>query len=343
MNFNLPISRIRSGWYSDKYFTRSRRILEEEDCHPQVVMQIFCKKEAVLCGVDEVLACLKAGSLNPHRLKVYALKEGCRIKPWETVMHIRGDYQTFVHLETLYLGILTRRTSVATAVRCVVDACEGKPVFFFSARFDHFLNQPGDGYAAKIGKATAVSTDASASWLDDKTAFGTIPHGLIAAFGGDTVKASLTFDRQMPQSIKRIVLVDFENDCVKTSLEVARALGRRLWAVRLDTSHEVKDRSVKARGFGSYGVCPELVRNVREALNRAGYPWVRIIISGGFDADRIRDFLRRRVPFDAVGVGSSFFRDRVEFTADIVKVNGQMCSKVGRKFKPNRRLQCRNF
>jgi len=339
MNFELPSRRIRSGWYSDKYFTRSQQVLKKEGRHPQVVMQVFCKKRALLCGINEALACLREGALAPHRLKVYALREASQIKPWESVMHLCGDYHSFVHLETVYLGILARRTSVATAVRDVVDASKGKPVFFFSARFDHLLNQPGDGYAAKVGGATAVSTDANASWLARDTVFGTIPHGLIAAFGGDTVKASLAFDRHMPRTIKRIVLVDFKNDCVGTSLEVARALGKRLWAVRLDTSREIRDASVRGRGPESLGVCPELVRHVRHALDREGYPWVRILISGGFDAKRIREFIRQHVPFDAVGVGSAFYHERIEYTADLVKVNGRDCSKVGRRFRPNHRFK----
>ncbi len=254
-------------------------------------------------------------------------------------MHIIGDYAAFAHLETIYLGILTRRTSMATAVRKVVDAAKGRPVFFFSARFDHFLNEPGDGYAAGVGGVDSVSTDANAAWLPRQRAFGTIPHGLIAAYGGDTVQASLAFDRFMPRSVKRIVLVDFQNDCVKTSLAVARVLGKRLWGVRLDTAREIRDRSVKGRGPASLGVCAELVRNVRHALDKAGYRWVRIIISGGFNADRIAEFVRKRVPFDGVGVGSSFFHERIEFTADIVRVNGRHCAKVGRQCRPNSKLR----
>lgn len=338
-DFKLPVSQIRSGYYSDKYFVRSRILLKKENRHPQVVMQVFCKKDALLCGVSEAVAALKSGSLSPRAFKIYALKDGEWVKPWETVMHIVGDYMAFVHLETIYLGILARRTSVTTAVRHVVETCQGKPVFFFSARFDHFLNQPGDGYAAKVGGVSGVSTDANTGWLGGEEAFGTIPHGLIAAYGGDTVKASAAFDRHMPKSIKRIVLVDFENDCVRTSLAVAQALGKRLWGVRLDTAREIRDRSVQERGAKAFGVSAELVRNVRQALDRQGYRWVRIIVSGGFSADRIREFVRARVPFDAVGIGSAFFHERIEFTADIVKVDGRPCAKVGRHFRANRRLR----
>lgn len=338
-DFRFPLSKIRSGWYSDKYFVRSRAVLEKDGRHPEVVMQVFCKKEALLCGVWEALACLKAGSSHPKRLKIYGLKDGVRIRSWEPVMHIVGDYTNFAHLETLYLGILTRQTSVSTAVDEVVRAAKGKPVLFFAARFDNFLNQPQDGYAAMIGGVRGVSTDANTECLEGSEAFGTIPHALIASYSGNTVKASLAFDRYMPKFIKRIALVDFENDCVRTSLAVAQALGKRLWGVRLDTASDLRDRSVKGRDANSKGVSAELVRNVRKALDRAGYLWVRIIVSGGFNPERISAFVRQKVPFDAVGVGSYFFHPRIEFTADIVKVDGKPCAKAGRFYRPNPRLK----
>lgn len=338
-NFDLPISRVRSSWYSDKYFARARLVLEKEKHHPEVVMQVFCKRNAILCGVQEVVACLRLGSSHPKKFKIYSLQEGDTIRPWETVMHIQGDYAAFVALETLYLGILARRSSLATAVRQVVKIAQGRPVLFFSARFDHYLQQPGDGFAAFVGGASGVSTDANTAWVKGREAFGTIPHGLIAAYGGDTVKACLAFDRHIPVSVKRIALVDFQNDCVKTSLEVARALGRRLWGVRLDTSREIRDSSVQGRGAESFGVSGELVRNVRKALDREDFRRVKIVISGGFNGERVRSFIARRVPFDAVGIGSAFLHDKIDFTADIVKVGGKPCAKAGRAFRPNPRLK----
>jgi nicotinate phosphoribosyltransferase len=236
-------------------------------------------------------------------------------------------------LETLYLGCLARRSAIATSVRKTVEAAQGKAVLFFSARFDHWSVQEGDGYAAYIGGARGVSTDANALWWKND-GVGTIPHGLIAAYGGNTIKASLAFDKHMPKSTERIVLVDFDNNCVKTSLEIAKSLGKRLWGVRLDTAGNLQDQSIKSKE-PSFGVCPELVWNVRKALNENGYPWVKIIVSGGFNEAKIREFVRLKVPFDAVGVGSFFFHDRIDFTADIVKVNGRPCAKVGRSYKEN--------
>lgn len=301
-------------------------------------MQIFCKQYAVLAGMGEVRELLRDGAFHPGSLRIRSLRDGHRIRPWETVATIEGSYADFVHLETLYLGILARRTMVATNVREVVDLASPRPVLFFGARFDHYENQEGDGYAAFLGGAQGVSTDAGAAWKHGE-GMGTIPHGLIAAYEGDTVAACLAFDKHMPRHIKRIALVDFDNDCACTSLEVARALGKRLWGVRLDTSETLRDRSVRKGGRRHFGVCADLVRNVRRALDRGGFPWVKIIVSGGFNTERVRRFIAHRVPFDAVGIGSSFYQRRIDFTADVVKVNGKPCAKVGRTYRPNPRLR----
>jgi nicotinate phosphoribosyltransferase len=136
------------------------------------------------------------------------------------------------------------------------------------------------------------------------------------------------------------VLVDFENDSVRTALEVAQALGPDLWGVRLDTSDRIADRSLQ-RLHGERapkGVAPELVGLVRDELDAAGFGDVHIVVSGGFDAERIRAFEAAGVPVDSYGVGSSLIRGSNDFTADVVVVDGRPCAKVGREFKPNARL-----
>jgi nicotinate phosphoribosyltransferase len=138
-----------------------------------------------------------------------------------------------------------------------------------------------------------------------------------------------------------VVLVDFENDSVRTSLEVARALGPRLWGVRLDTSRQMVDRSLWGE-MGDYdprGVNERLVRKVREALDADGFEHVRIVVSGGFDAERIREFERLGVPVDSYGVGSSLIRGENDFTADVVLADGRPVAKAGRRYRPNPRLE----
>ena len=352
--FALPVERMREGYYSDAYFNFSKGVLEAQNLHPRVTMQIFQKQErAILGGMDEALAMLRvcAGRYVGEgaarrweegwdKLEVLALYDGDEVSAWETVMLIEGDYSLFAHLETVYLGALTRRTLISTNVRRVVEAAGEKPILFFPARFDHYRVQTGDGYAAQVAGAIGVSTDAQASWWGGK-GIGTVPHGLIAACGGDTVEATRRFADVYYPEINVTALVDFDNDCVATSLACARALGERLWGVRLDTAETLVDRSLWAMmgQFRPNGVAPELVHEVRRALDGEGFQRVKIVVSGGFTAERIAAFEAAGVPADAYGVGSSLLRGVADFTADVVRVDGAPCAKTGRSYRPSPRLE----
>ena len=338
--FHLPVERMRSGYYSDKYFVRARETLEADHYHPRVTMQVFGKNHAFLGGIDEAIAILKLCSTSWSDLDVWALYDGDEVEPWETVLLVEGPFDAFANLETLYLGVLSRRTRVGTNTRRVVEAARPKDVMFFPARHDHWLVQTGDGYAAHIAGAIGVSTDAQASWWGSE-GIGTVPHGLIAAYGGDTVLATRKFAEYAPPDVRLVTLVDFENDCVRTALDVARALGHRLYGVRIDTSEMLVDHSVLPQmgRFRPTGVCPQLVRNVRSALDREGFSRVKIVVSGGFSVEKIAEFERQGVPVDAYGVGSSLFQGRYDFTADVVQLDGKPCAKVGREYRPNPRLE----
>jgi nicotinate phosphoribosyltransferase len=343
------VERIREGYYSDAYFNFTKELLEERGHCPRVTMQIFQKERSVLGGVDEAIAVLKLCS-GRHvdggwvdgwdELEVHALHEGDEIDPWETVMTIEGDYTLFAHLETVYLGCLARRSLVMKNVRSVVDAARGKQILFFPARHDHWLVQTGDGWAAHVAGAIGVSTDAQASWWGGR-GVGTVPHALIAAYDGNTVAAASEFAERFAGEMNVTVLVDFENDSVRTALEVADALGDRLWGVRLDTSERMVDRALwhEMGDFKPTGVNVKLTQRVRTALDEAGHGRVRIVVSGGFDAAKIREFEGVGAPVDAYGVGSSLVRGENDFTADVVRVDGRDCAKAGRAFRPNARLE----
>jgi nicotinate phosphoribosyltransferase len=77
---------------------------------------------------------------------------------------------------------------------------------------------------------------------------------------------------------------------------------------------------------------------VRDALDGDGFEQVRIVVSGGFTIEKIREFERKHVPVDAYGVGSSLIRGSNDFTADIVLTDGRPSAKVGRRYKPNPQL-----
>jgi nicotinate phosphoribosyltransferase len=344
------VEKIRDGYYSDAYFTFTKDVLLRDGHHPRVRMQVFQRHHSVLGGMDEAIAILREcsgqrlpdGSWEPgwDQLEVRALFDGDVVEPWETVLTIDGDYELFCHLETVYLGSLSRRTLISRNVREVVDAARGKAILYFPARFDHYRVQTGDGYAAHIAGAIGVSTDAQASWWGGR-GIGTVPHGLIAAYGGDTVRAAEAFARTLSDDLDIVVLVDFENDSVRSAIEVANALGPRLWGVRLDTSNTLVDRSLWSDmgTFDPRGVNPQLVWNVRRALDDAGHGHVRIVVSGGFTAAKIAAFEDQGVPVDAYGVGSALIRGENDYTADIVQCDGLPVAKVGRGERPNPRLE----
>jgi nicotinate phosphoribosyltransferase len=343
--FDLPVEKMREGYYADAYFNHARATLLQDDRHPRVVLQVFQKKSAWLGGMDEAIAILKLCSYDWDELTVHALHDGDRIEPWDTVMTIEGDYTLFAHLETAYLGVLSRRTLITSNVVRVLEAANGKPLIFMPARHDHHRVQTGDGYAAYVagrvvGAPIGVTTDEQASWWGGR-GIGTVPHSLIASYGGNTVLAATKFAEWASEDMNITVLVDFENNSVETALEVARALGPKLWGVRLDTSEMLVDRSLweELGDFKPTGVNERLVRKVRDALDDDGFEHVRIVVSGGFTIDKIKEFEEQSVPVDAYGVGSSLIRGSNDFTADLVLTDGRPSAKVGRKYKPNARLE----
>src|SRR5260370_1177714 len=220
-------------------------------------MQVFGKSQAFLGGIDEAIAILKLCSMEWGELEVRALYDGDEIAPWESVLLIEGPYDAFAHLETLYLGVLARRTKVGTNTRRVVEAAKPKQVMFFPARHDHWLVPTGERYAAHIAGPSVVLYGAQAS----------------------------------------------------------------RW------------------GFEATGVNPQLVWNVRRALDREGFQRVKIVVSGGFTVEKIRQFEEEEVPVDMYGVGSSLFQGRFDFTADVVRVEGKPVAKVGRSYRQNPRLE----
>jgi nicotinate phosphoribosyltransferase len=296
-------------------------------------------------------------------LAVSSLYDGEIAAPREPVMHIEGEYAAFAHLETLYLGALSEGSRVATNTRDVVAAANGKPVIMFGARHQGHEAQAGSGYAAYVGGAVGVSTDEQGEWWGS-TGLGTVPHALIAVYGGDTTVATLKFDEYINRAsdalghltakgtpeghVNVTSLVDFRNDVVNTSLGVAHALGQRLWGVRVDTSESLIDKSVLKEiadadgvttGREHSGVTPRLVFLLRKALDGAGYGHVRIVASGGFDAKKIRRFEGLGVPVDVFGVGSALVSGSgFDHTADIVRVNGKVMAKTGRRYDASDRL-----
>ncbi|GAJ05776.1 unnamed protein product, partial [marine sediment metagenome] len=147
---------------------------------------------------------------------------------------------------------------------------------------------------------------------------------------GDTVKATVAFDKHTPPEVPRISLVDTFKDEAEESLRVAEALGEKLNSVRLDTPSE--------RG----GVTADLVKEVRARLDLAGFKHVKIFVSGGIDPERITYFLESGAPVDGFGVGRYISGAKpIDFTADLHEVDGKPIAKRGRipGITPNPRLK----
>lgn len=126
------------------------------------------------------------------------------------------------------------------------------------------------------------------------------------------------------------------------SLKIARHLQTKLKAVRIDTSkalidHYFDDKDISS--FDAHGVCKELVFALREALDQEGFNYVKIIVSSGFTAEKIRDFELHHTPVDIYGVGTSLVAVNVGFTGDLVKLNGKDQAKEGRRDIPSTRLE----
>jgi nicotinate phosphoribosyltransferase len=359
--------RISTGWLSDRYFVRTVNTLLHAGCDPVVTMQVFAKRKGVLAGVHEALRLLQtqlAPGYDHRELEVETLLEGDSINQggeddWEPVMRVTGRYGGFGHLETPLLGVLARRSLVASNTRMVVTAAGGKPIIFMAPRHDDWRVQTPDGYAAQVGGAESVSSDAAGAWWGVR-GVGTMPHAMIAAFGGDTVQATLAFARYLRDQepgVQLLSLVDYDNNAVETSLAVARAVRAEfgdnvLKGVRVDTSERLIDDSMigdpEAWGRGKLtGVNPYLVRKIRAALDAEGFSYVGIVVSGGFTPDKIRRFEKESIPVMAYGVGSSLLGHSkgdsglltdFDFTADLVRVDGRAEGKVGRSFRENPRL-----
>jgi nicotinate phosphoribosyltransferase len=316
-----PAADVLSGDTADVYFDRAQRILEAEGLDPVVVMEIFCRADAVLCGIEEAIAYLRRilgrDTVRDPLPVVEALRDGDRIAPLEVVMRITARYSSFGLYETAILGMLAASTGWATAAREIVDAAAPTPVIGFGARHVHPSVADQMDYASVIGGCIGASTPAGAR-LAGLNPTGTMPHALILIFG-DTIRAAEAFDRHVEQDVPRIVLVDTFKDEAEESVRVANALGDRLYGVRLDTPSE--------RGR----VTADLVKEVRARLDLAGHRHVKIVVSGGLDVERIGYFKAAAAPVDSFAVGSAISdASPVDFTADLKEVDGTPIAKRGR-------------
>lgn len=345
-------------FFADCYFNKSLKTLVHDGHNPVVMYQVFQRKDAIFAGIPYIEKFFVS-----EPVELWALPEGSYVKPYEPVATIKGPVQSIIAYETEYLGCLARCIRAATNTHNAVVAARGKPFAFFPARFDVPEAQVYDGYGAEIGGATACATAAQMEGFNLSRTInkseppllpiGTMPHALIAAYGGNTVLASLAYAKAMPGE-NCWPLVDFENDCARTAVEVFRtfqAQNLQLAGVRLDTSDKLVDawindicESNKQREKEFHGVNIHLVRHVRRELDRAGATDVKIAVSGGFTAEKIAAFEAQCAPVDMYAAGESMISGSFACTSDIVGYypdGSEMvhCAKTGRGFKQSDKLR----
>lgn len=321
----FPSASITGGETADIYFARTVEILAKEKWNPVASMEVFPSRDGLLCGMKEVKALLE--KVLPADSQVWALPEGSDMKRKEVVLRITAPYQSYGLYETSYLGMLSHCSGWATAARECVRAARDIPVMSFGARHVHPAVAGYLDYAAIVGGCAGCSSIIGAK-MSGTVPMGTMPHALIITMG-DTVTATLAFDKHMPPEVPRISLVDTFRDEPEESVAVARALKGRLQGVRLDTPTE--------RGR----VTIDLVREVRAHLDLAGFKKVKITVSGGLNPERMTSFLDNGAPVDMFGVGSYISSaPPIDFTADLHEIEGKPVAKRGRLpgITPNARL-----
>ena len=339
--FKFP-NNIKDGFYSANYFLKTRNIVRKNIPNHIVTMQFFQRSDDVmLCGIDESLALIKKFSNNPTKLKIEALNDGDIIKENEPVLKITGKYEDFGFLESLIDGILARRSSVATNVYRIKKIIGKYDMFSMADRQDDYLTQVGDGYATYVAGVKKVSTDAQGLWWGGK-GMGTMPHALIQICGGDVIKAAKLYHKTYPNE-KVTALIDYNNDVITDAIKIAKVLKKDLKAIRVDTSKSLLDKYFvrkKMKDKKYYGVSKELIVALRKELDKNGFNYIKIVVSSSFTLEKIKQWVKEKVPVDTYGVGSALVKnDTVGFTGDLVMLDGKPQAKVGRRNIPSKRLK----
>ena len=349
--FRLPVDRIRQGYYSDQYFVYTKALLEAEDHHPRVLMQVFQKKESVLGGIDEAIAVLKLCSGHEGEDGVWIIglgrprgpraREGDQIAPRETVMTIEGDYSLFAHLETVYLGSLARRSLIMRNVLRGRRSGSRQANLLLPGpsrplagpdrrRLERARRRRDRRVDRRAGVLVGRAWDRHRPARADRRLRGR--HGQ----GGPGVRRPLPprDERHRAGRLGERFGADRARGRRRRS---GRSCGACAWTPARTSSTARCSR--RWAGSSRSGSIPGWSRTSAARSTSAGYPDVRIVASGGFTAERIREFEAAGIPVDAYGVGSSLIRGDNDFTADVVCVDGRPCAKVGRRYSPNPRLE----
>jgi len=243
------------SYFTDKYFTRAKAVLEHEGLNPIVRAQVFLRQgPGVVAGMEEVITLLKEHT--PVFCNLSVLRDGETYQSEETILIIEAHIQDIIELETIYLGILsaeiTKRnteydldfTDIMHNMEEIVSLVDPRPVSYFGARHWRYDYDPQIAYNAFLGGAANCSTDAGAMSNNGSTGVGTIPHALqnIMAwkygYRQAVVKSLEAFNDTFDLSVTRVSLIDFSNEEINCAIDSARLLGKDLYGIRIDTCGE---------------------------------------------------------------------------------------------------------
>ncbi|MCX7769727.1 MAG: nicotinate phosphoribosyltransferase [Proteobacteria bacterium] len=317
---------IKEGLVTDIYFERTKQVLSAYGIHKIVSAEFIVKgfpegtDFGVFTGLKEVINLLKG-----KKITLRAFPEGTIFRSWTPVMEVVGNYLDFGIYETALLGFICQSSGIATKSARCKKAAEHRPVISFGTRRMHPSIAPMIERSAYIGGCDGVSTILSADLLGIKPT-GTMPHALILIFG-DTVEASKAFDKIIPPEVPRIVLIDTFLDEKFEAIRVAEALKEKLYGIRLDTPGSRR------------GDFKGLLDEVRWELNIRGFERVKIMVSGGINEEKIKNLNEF---CDGYGVGTAISSaSTIDFSMDIVEVEGVLCAKRGKHSGRKDVLRCK--
>lgn len=316
---------IKKGSITDIYFKRTVQVLKKKGIDRHARAEVTLKgvpggwKWGVLSGIEEVVELLLGLPVN-----VYSMREGTLFDAFQPVLVVEGRYLDYAIYETSLLGLLCQSSGVATKASYCKKAAGDRLVISFGARRIHPAIAPMIERSAFIGGCDGLAVIKTAKLLKEE-AVGTIPHALILMFG-DSKEATKAFHEVIEPKVKRVALVDTFTDEKFESIRVAEALGKRLFAVRLDTPSSRR------------GSMREILREVRWELDYRGYKHVKLLVSGGVDEGDILDL---REFADGFGVGTAISGAPViDFSFDIVEIDGKPLAKRGKRSGSKEVLRC---
>ena len=316
---------ILKGKITDVYFDRTLRILKAKGVNPVVKAEFIAKSLpdewpwGVFAGLEEILYLLQK-----MPLKVRALTEGTVFYTYEPVLEIEGSYQDFCVFETALLGLMCQASGIATKAARLKRLADGRLVISFGARRMHPVVAPMIERNAYIGGCDGVAVVKSGEIIGEDP-MGTMPHALIICMGS-TVDAIKAYDEILEPKFKRVALIDTFLDEKFEALNVAEALGEKLFAIRLDTPSSRRGNFFR------------ILEEVRWELDLRGYNDIKLFVSGGIKEE---DLPGLNPLVDAYGIGTSISNAPIiDFAMDIMEVEGKPFAKRGKWSGSKRVLRC---